>query len=69
MCNNRFAIGVIRWKILQETFKERLSCSNFLFVNRTALEVSVLIFILGNEDKEFQVQYIVKNHDGTVKNC
>ncbi len=54
-------------KLLRETFKERISCSNFLFVNGTALEVWVLI--LENEDKEFQLQYIVKNHDGTVKNC
>lgn len=69
MRNNRFAIGISGRKLLRETFKERLSCSNFLFVYRTALEVWVLIFILGNENKEFQLQYIVKNHDGTVKNC
>lgn len=54
-------------KLLRETFKERISCGNFLFVNGTALEVWVLI--LENEDKVFQLQYIVKNHDGTVKNC
>ena len=56
-------------KLLRETFKERISCSNFLFVNGTAIEAWGFIVILENEDKEFQLQYIVKNHDGTVKNC
>ena len=54
MCNNRFTIGVIRWKILQETFKERLSCSVFLFVKCSACKACIFNSILENGIKKFR---------------